>query len=323
VAWYAHFASLHFRIPIPTFKNPLFGALGVKGSFRDWNEMSNLPSDELTTKLMETLIDSYKNSRIPVLEKSEIIKELKISESDFTILQRHFHNLLFTIRGNSQLQIDRDILLYERRMRHCTFNDVLQFFRGRKAAARRRRLIAILATQKKTNIPTIIIKSILDFGGKTDDGQLVKAVAAPWFDIMEMIKEDPESIYKIDCWDWEEIIAGAYKRQGFDEVILTPRSGDKGRDIVATRNDGCSIRIFDQVKAYKSGHLVPANDVRALVGVLSGAQNVSKGVITTTSYFAPKIESDDYIKPFLPYRLELKPKNVLLPWLQSLSESES
>lgn len=135
---------------------------------------------------------------------------------------------------------------------------------------------------------------------------------------MRIIESDPSAIYQIDCWKWEEIIAGAYKQAGFDEVELTPRSGDKGRDIVATKNGIGSVRIFDQVKAYKPGNVVTANDVRAMSGILSGAGNVSKGVITTTSSFAPRIEEDEYIKPFLPHRIELRPKEILLPWLNEL-----
>jgi restriction system protein len=57
-----------------------------------------------------------------------------------------------------------------------------------------------------------------------------------------------------------------------------------------------------------------------MLGVITAAQNVSKGVITTTSSFAPRIESDEYIKPYIPYRLELKPREMLLPWLEQLSK---
>jgi hypothetical protein len=65
-----------------------------------------------------------------------------------------------------------------------------------------------------------------------------------------------------------------------------------------------SIRIIDQVKAYGPGHKVSANDVRALLGVLALDLNVSKGIVTTTSTFAPGVE--DEIKPYMPNRLELK-----------------
>ncbi len=171
------------------------------------------------------------------------------------------------------------------------------------------------------SIPSISLKVLLDFGGKTDDGRLVVGVAVPWFEIARRIQSDPAGIYQIDSWKWEEIIAGAYKCAGYDEVILTPRSGDKGRDIIATKVGVGSIRIFDQVKAYRPGHLVTAEEVRAMVGVITGAANVSKGVITTTSQFAPRVWEDHYIKPFLPYRLGLKPRDTLIAWLNQLAQS--
>jgi restriction system protein len=166
--------------------------------------------------------------------------------------------------------------------------------------------------------PAIVLKAVLDFGGRTDDGRLVGAVRVPWFEIVKMLQEDPASAYQIGWEKWEEIIAGAYKRQGFDEVILTPRSGDKGRDVIATKWGVGSIRFFDQIKAYSPGHLVNAEEVRAMIGVINGAGNVSKGIITTTSGFAPRVTDDVFIKPFIPYRLELKPCDDLLDTSKNL-----
>jgi restriction system protein len=65
------------------------------------------------------------------------------------------------------------------------------------------------------------------------------------------------------------------------------------------------VRIIDQVKAYAPGHRVPANDVRALLGVLQADQAASKGLVTTTSDFAPGVHTDPFIAPFIPTRLEL------------------
>ena len=181
-------------------------------------------------------------------------------------------------------------------------------------------LLLALQGAAAPSAPEFVLKSLLTFAGATDEGALVQHVAAPWFEILHVIRRDPEAVYQIDPRKWEEIIAGAYERAGFDEVILTPRSGDKGRDVVATKRGVGSIRIFDQVKAYRPGNIVTADEVRALLGVITGAQNVSKGVITTTSTFAPRIEADPYISSCVPYRLELKPRDVLLPWLDELSK---
>ena len=166
--------------------------------------------------------------------------------------------------------------------------------------------------------PDITVQAILTFGDKTDEGRLIAGVGIAWDEIIKLFEDNPEEIYKIDPFKFEEIIAGGYEKEGY-EVILTPKSGDKGRDIIATRSDGAgSIRIFDQVKRYAIHRPVPANDVRALIGVINSDDNVSKGIITTTSTFAPEIYKDKNIKRLMPYRLDLKPKEILLPWLQSL-----
>ncbi|NKE72817.1 restriction endonuclease [Candidatus Manganitrophus noduliformans] len=183
--------------------------------------------------------------------------------------------------------------------------------------------LLLLNSFEDDQIPEITLKALLDLGDRTKEGTLVQAVARPWFEILNLIRCDPQGIYQIDPRTWEEIIAGAYRQAGFDEVILTPRSGDKGRDIVATKFGVGSIRIFDQVKAYKPGHVVTAEEIRAMIGVITGAQNVSKGIITTTSTFAPRIMKDDYIRPFIPYRLELKPREVLFPWLEELARGNA
>jgi len=81
------------------------------------------------------------------------------------------------------------------------------------------------------------------------------------------------------------------------------------------------IRVIDQVKAYKPDHLVTANDVRALLGVLQG-DGASKGILTTTSDFAPKLREDPLIIPFIPSRLELINGTMLLKQLQELADLE-
>jgi restriction system protein len=107
------------------------------------------------------------------------------------------------------------------------------------------------------------------------------------------------------------------------EVVLTPRSGDYGRDIIAIRHGIGCIKIIGSVKAYKPGHLVKHDDVRALLGVMSGEQNTSKGIISTTSDFAPRISSDPFIKPFLPTRLEMMNGETLKNWLIALAKHQA
>src|SRR5438874_10047171 len=57
-------------------------------------------------------------------------------------------------------------------------------------------------------------------------------------------------------------------------------------------------------QGYKPGHLVTGEEVSALWGVMQG-DKASKGFLTTTSDFAPKIKDNPFIAEFIPSRLEL------------------
>lgn len=165
-------------------------------------------------------------------------------------------------------------------------------------------------------LPGFMVQAaVIKLDRKVSDGIIVEAVTLPWFEIISHIRKDPSFLFQIPWRKLEELIAGAYEREGWDEVILTPSSGDGGRDIIAVRHAICRVRIIDQIKAYAPDRFVTANDVRALLGVLSSDQNVSKGFVTTTARFAPKINEDLSIKPFIPYRLELKNGTRLRRWL--------
>ena len=74
--------------------------------------------------------------------------------------------------------------------------------------------------------------------------------------------------------------------------------------MIAVKKGFGSIRFVESVKRYKPGNEVTADDVRALGFLLNDPRN-SKGIVSTTWKFAPKIEGDPLIKQFIPYRLEL------------------
>ena len=171
---------------------------------------------------------------------------------------------------------------------------------------------------RESNKPELSVSGIIIPEGKGSQGVLVRSASIAWMQIVEQLQNDWVKAYEIPPQVWEEIIAGAYKNAGFDEVVLTPRSGDFGRDVIAMRHGVGCIKIIGSVKAYKPGHLVGYDDVRALLGVMSGERDASKGIITTTSDFPPKIMSDPFIAPFVPYRLELMNGEKLQDWLKSL-----
>jgi restriction system protein len=172
--------------------------------------------------------------------------------------------------------------------------------------------------QAITAISDLLLQAVIVPGDKINSGRLIEAVAIPWFDIIDFLKKDPSAAYQIPPHKWEEIIAGSYRKAGFDEVILTPRSGDAGRDVIATIRGIGSVRVIDQVKAYKPGHLVTADDARALYGVLM-LDGAAKGFLTTTSDFAPLLTKDALLGPVIPSRIELVNGKKLLTRLEELA----
>jgi restriction system protein len=171
-------------------------------------------------------------------------------------------------------------------------------------------------------IPSLLLQTVIVRGARTNEGTLIEAVALPWFDIIALLNADPSIAFQLPWEKWEEIIAGAYKKAGFEEVTLTPRSGDYGRDVIAIKKGICSIRVIESVKAYKPPHLVDANDVQALIGVLQG-DGASKACLSTTSDFAPMIKINPLIVPFIPSRLELVNGTALFARLEELARQET
>jgi restriction system protein len=156
------------------------------------------------------------------------------------------------------------------------------------------------------DILSLVLRQIIIPGSPTAEGMLIKAVDIPWFDILALLEKDWTAAFQIPWRKWEEIIAGAYARAGF-EVTLTPGSGDRGRDVIAEWKGGGwvgSIRVIEQVKAYSPGHLVRREECSDLLGVLMG-DPASKGIVTTTTDFAPRIASNPEIARFIPNRLQL------------------
>jgi len=178
--------------------------------------------------------------------------------------------------------------------------------------------------EPKTVLPTLVMQTLFIPGGSTTDGTLIQAVTIPWKRILKLINDDPDLIYKIDPRKWEEIIAGSYQDSGlFDEVILTPQSGDHGRDVIATRHGFCSIRCIESVKRYTPGKVVTAEDVRSLGFAVMADPKVNKGVVSTSWEFAPRIEDDPNIKSLLPHRLELVNRNALIERFKTWSKLDS
>jgi restriction system protein len=170
-------------------------------------------------------------------------------------------------------------------------------------------------------LPEVLLQAEIVLAGQpVSDGTIVTVAALPWLAIYAEVSRDPKFMFFFaqNPRKFEEFIAGAYDQAGWDVVILTPRSNDGGRDVIASKDGFGSIRFLEQTKAYSPGHLVTHDDVRAMLGVLSVDSNSSKGLITTTSDFQPTIKTSPDFARFMPHRLELKNGNDLQTWLADI-----
>jgi hypothetical protein len=91
-----------------------------------------------------------------------------------------------------------------------------------------------------------------------------------------------------------------------DLAVEHQRAGGQLRDGGGSVPEGLPrhFRLLAHGQADVLHRRVPADDVRALYGVLNINQNVSKAVITTTALFAPGVQEE--FKPVMPNRLELR-----------------
>jgi restriction system protein len=184
------------------------------------------------------------------------------------------------------------------------------------------RIINRLLKEKRQKVD-LSVSSVIVPERKVTEGVLVKATSLVWTTVLEELeKKNWKNVHEIPSRVWEEIIAGAFVKAGFDEVILTPRSGDHGRDVIAIRKGIGSIKILDSVKAYRPGHLVTKEELHALMGVVAVDPNASKGILTTTSDFAPRLLDDPRLAQTVPHRIELMNGTKLREWLNDLAKKK-
>jgi restriction system protein len=55
-----------------------------------------------------------------------------------------------------------------------------------------------------------------------------------------------------------------------------------------------------------------------MFGVICTDRSASKGAVTTTTDFAPKITANPDLAPHIPYRLELRNGTQVIEWLKKL-----
>jgi restriction endonuclease Mrr len=94
-------------------------------------------------------------------------------------------------------------------------------------------------------------------------------------------------MYRLSPRQFEEFVAEILDGLGFAEILLTPRRGDRGRDIVAVKRvEGIPVVFAFECKRYSATRKIGVGICRSLLGTISqSASTANVGVLVTTSTF--------------------------------------
>ena len=124
----------------------------------------------------------------------------------------------------------------------------------------------------------------------------------------------PEAMLEMDPRAFETFVASLVEQLGFEDVVLTPRAKDQGRDVLATKRvHGLSILFAFECKRFSPDRPVGVAIARALLGtVVHGQTRANKGVLVTTSRFTKGARSFIVTEP----TLEGADFNDIVNWLR-------
>ena len=96
--------------------------------------------------------------------------------------------------------------------------------------------------------------------------RIVRAENIP-FRLIHAILHDPRHMHNLTPRQFEEFIAEVVDHLGFSNIILTPPSGDGGRDVIASNEiNGIPMTFFFECKKYAEGNKVQLDTLRSLLG---------------------------------------------------------
>jgi len=103
------------------------------------------------------------------------------------------------------------------------------------------------------------------------------------FRLLKAILGHPNLMKKISPREFEELVAELLHQHDFENIILTPRSGDGGRDVIATqRCAGIPVLFAFECKRYQKK--VGIETMRTLLGTVTHTRTKANvGVLATTS----------------------------------------
>lgn len=95
---------------------------------------------------------------------------------------------------------------------------------------------------------------------------------------------DIKKVMDLDPYEFEAFVGHLLNAQGFSEIVLAGRSGDRGVDIIATDPEG--LRVIVQCKQW-AGNKVGSTPVQRLDS-FARTRHASRKILVTTSNFTPQ-----------------------------------
>lgn len=113
----------------------------------------------------------------------------------------------------------------------------------------------------------------------------------PILSAYEQVLNDPQAMYDLEPWQFEECVADVFRRQGVN-LTVTQKTRDGGKDIVATfEMGGVLYNTYFECKKYAPNRPVDVKIVRELFAVME-RDRIDKGVIVTSSYFTTDAKTE-------------------------------
>jgi hypothetical protein len=120
-----------------------------------------------------------------------------------------------------------------------------------------------------------------------NDGLLIEGGSIP-LAVIQALMRQPRSFYTLDPRQFEHVTAEILALQGFHDVRLTPRSGDGGKDVIASQilPDGTPVTLYYECKLRGEGKHVKLAELRAFLMTVNERDSIAaKGVLVTTGRF--------------------------------------
>jgi restriction endonuclease Mrr len=136
--------------------------------------------------------------------------------------------------------------------------------------------------------------------------------------LIAKIMRSPSEVKNLTPRQFEEFVAETLAQLGFTDVILTPRSGDGGKDVIASHQiNGIPLSFYFECKKYADDNRIQLETLRALLGTMAhDSRQVNKGVLVTTSTFTKG--SKEFI--LAESRLDGKDYDGILGWIDELNK---